>query len=158
MRRLPRAPQVPSPRKALIRARDPLKFNENGRLFIRTHNETLPVVAMATLSRRNSATNCEGPRFTVPVVRRAGRNQQRNRIRKVSQPIASGSVGICRRSTSRAAYLRTLFVRQSAANMRHITTANTRLSGRSKRSVTSSVGLFAKAWMPTHNIRLSLRA
>ena len=93
-----------------------------------------------------------------PVVRRAGRNQQRDRIRKVSQPIASGSVGICRRSTSRAAYLRTLFVRQSAANMMHITTANTRLSGRSKRSVTSRVGLFAKAWMPTHNIRLSLRA
>ena len=93
-----------------------------------------------------------------PVVRRAGRNPQRSRIRKVSQPIASGSVGICKRPTSRAAYLRTLFVRQSTAKMRHITTANTRLSGRSKRSVTSSVGLFAKAWMPTHNIRLSLRA
>jgi hypothetical protein len=28
-------------------ARDPLKFNENGQLFIRTHNETLSLAAMS---------------------------------------------------------------------------------------------------------------
>ncbi len=118
----------------------------------------VPAVAMALCHEETVQRTARGQDSRSPLVRRAGRNQQRNRICKVSQPIASRSVGICRRSTSRAAYLRTLFVRQSAANMRHITTANTRLSGRSKRSVTSSVGLFANAWMPTHNIRLSLRA
>ena len=40
------------------------KFKKRSQLFIRTHNETLSVSAMALCSRRNNATNCEGPGLT----------------------------------------------------------------------------------------------
>jgi len=39
-------------------------YEKRGELFIRSHNETLPVVAMALCHDENSATNCEGPGFT----------------------------------------------------------------------------------------------
>jgi hypothetical protein len=40
------------------------QVQKRSQLFICTHNEALSVAAMALYSRRNNATNCEGPGFT----------------------------------------------------------------------------------------------